>query len=323
MYAPFVWDMHGCPSRTPGNDLTFALEKYRQAGFDAVTVNVADSFYELDAAIRTLASFRDQLAEHSADYVFAGTLEELKSARASGKLAVCFDVEGALSLGTQLDLVDLYYELGVRWMAFVYNLRNEAGYGCHDDPDLGLTPFGRRLVDRMERVGMIKCCSHTGYRTALDVFAASSKPTILSHSNPRALVDHERNVPDEVLRACAATGGVVGINGVGIFLGSRQPTVDDYFRHLDYVVQLLGPAHVGIAFDSVFPRTTGEETDFHVERRTDYWPPSKGYDHPLTILGPELLPSVVAKMREAGYPQSAVEGILGGNFARVAQQCWK
>ena len=321
--GPLVWDMHGCPQRIPGNDLPYALERYRAAGFDAVTVNVADSFYVLEDAIHTIASFRAQLTAHPERYLLVRSVRDLEKARAAGKLAVSFDVEGALSLGTDLDLVDLYYDLGVRWMLFVYNLENAAGFGCHDPVDRGLTAFGRKLVERMERVGMIKCCSHTGYRTALDVFAASTKPTILSHSNPRRLVDHERNVPDEILKACAATGGVVGINGVGLFLGSPEPTATDFFRALDYTVELIGADHVGIAFDSVFVPPSGAKGEYQGERRTDYWPPSKGYTAQIAILGPEALGGVVEQMVAAGYPKDAIAGILGKNFARVAAACWR
>ena len=233
-----------------------------------------------------------------------------------------FDVEGARSIGDRLELVDLYYDLGVRWMAFAYNLANQFGAGCHDDSDAGLTPLGFRLVERMERVGMIKCCSHTGYRTALDVFGASAEATILSHSNPRALVDHERNVPDELYRACAATGGVAGINGIGLFLGSDRPSAADWFRHLDYVVELIGPEHAGIALDAVFPAHDGDDGSLD-NMRADYSQPEKGYRGGIRWLDPEVLPELIGAMERAGYPQSAIEGICGGNFKRVAEACWR
>jgi membrane dipeptidase len=319
--APFIWDMHGCPSRTRGNDLTSTLERYKRAGFDCVTVNVSDADYRLEDAITTIASFRKQIADRPERYILVDTVADLYAARPTGRLAVSFDVEGVVSIGESLDLVDLYYDLGVRWMAFVYNRSNLAGFGCHDERDGGLTPFGRRLVERMERVGIIKCCSHAGYRTALDVFVAGGKPTILSHSNPRSLVDHERNVPDEVLKACAETGGVVGINGVNLFLGSDKPSARDVFRHVDYVVQLIGDDHVGIALDTVFPRSEGEETDFVQSRRPDLWPPDQGY--PATFLGPEILGEMVTLMNDAGYSAPAIARILGGNFARVATECWR
>jgi len=314
--------MHGCPPRAEGADLSRVLERYRAAAFEAVTVNVGDSFYELGDVVATLASFRRQLALRPERYALIARFEDLRAARETGRLAVSFDIEGARSIGERLELVDLYYDLGVRWMAFAYNLGNQFGAGCHDPSDGGLTPLGRRLVERMDGVGMIKCCSHTGYRTALDVFAASAKPAILSHSNPRALVDHERNVPDEVYRACAATGGVAGLNGIGLFLGRAEPTAEDWFRHLDYVVELLGPEHAGIALDAVFPAHAGDDGSLDALRE-DYWPPEKGYRGPIRWLDPEVLPELISLMERAGYPRSAIAGICGGNFARVAGACWR
>ena len=317
-----IWDMHGCPPRGAGSDLCLVLERYRSAGFNAVTVNVGDSYYSLDDVVTTLASFRAQLARHPERYLLVDRADDFATARERGLLAVSFDVEGARSLGERLELVDLYYALGVRWMAFAYNLGNQFGAGCHDASDAGLTPLGRRLVARMEEAGMIKCCSHTGYRTALDVFAAGEKPAILSHSNPRALVDHERNVPDEVYRACAAGGGVAGINGIGLFLGSPEPTAADWFRHLDYVVQLVGAEHAGIALDAVFPAHAGDDGSLDALRE-DYWPPEKGYRGGIRWLDPEVLAELIALMKNAGYPEDAVKGICGGNFLRVARACWR
>jgi len=317
-----VWDMHGCPPRGEGSDLGIVLERYRAAGFDAVTVNVGDSYYDLEDVLATLARFRKQLAARPDRYLLVDRASDLPRARELGLLAVSFDVEGARSLRNCLELVEVYYALGVRWMAFAYNLGNQFGAGCHDAVDAGLTPLGRRLVERMEATGIIKCCSHTGYRTALDVFAASSKPAILSHSNPRALVDHERNVPDELYRACAATGGVAGINGIGLFLGSDAPSAADWFRHLDYVVDLIGAEHVGIALDAVFPAHAGDDGSLDA-LRADYWPPEKGYRPGMRWLDPEVLPELIGLMERAGYPAAAIAGICGGNFLRVAEACWR
>src|SRR3546814_1364261 len=104
----------------------------------------------------------------------------------------------------------------------------------------------------MARVGMVACCSHTGYRTARDVIEYSRNPVIFSHSNPRALFDHPRNIPDDLMLGCARTGGVVCLNGIGIFLGNNDTSTENYFRHMDYAVQLVGAAHVGIGLDYLF-----------------------------------------------------------------------
>jgi membrane dipeptidase len=311
--------MHVCAPREPGRDLLKALGEYRAAGISMVAVNIADAGYTLEQATRTLASYRAQIALHSDKLLLVHGVRDIAEAEQSGRLGVCFDVEGAFSLGTQVDVARLYYDLGVRWMAFAYNRKNAFGFGCHDEVDEGLTALGRELVRAMDEIGMIKCCSHTGYRTGREVFELSKRPCILSHSNPRELVDHPRNVPDEVMTALAQTGGVMGINGVGIFLGKKSPTVDDLFAHVDYAVNLIGAEHVGIGLDFI-TEATHELAGIVADR--NYWPEGYGYHPPINILGPAVLPSLAERMKNAGYPDAAIGGILGENFRRVATEVW-
>jgi membrane dipeptidase len=138
-------------------------------------------------------------------------------------------------------------------MLMAYNLASPVGGGCMDPEDGGLTAFGRSLIDEMERVGMVVCCTHTGHRTAADVLSRATRPVIFSHSNATAVHHHARNIDDGLIKACAATGGVIGLNGIGEFLCPLGADMTEAFvMHCDHVVQLVGPAHVGLAFDHVF-----------------------------------------------------------------------
>ena len=154
------------------------------------------------------------------------------------------------ALNGDVGMVDVYYRLGVRQMLFAYNRNNKAGGGCHDE-DIGLTPFGRDVIREMNRVGMLVDCSHSGHRTTMEAMEASTAPVIFSHSNARRLCDHERNIRDDQIKGCAATGGVIAVTGVGRFLGPRGPVVEHLVEHIDYMVELVGPAHVGLGMDSV------------------------------------------------------------------------
>ena len=169
-----------------------------------------------------IAQFRRWLAEREDQYVLVGTTDAIERARRERKLAVMFDIEGMNAIADQPSLVQFYYDLGVRWMLVAYNWRNGAGSGCQEAEDGGLTAFGRQVLDEMVRVGMVACCSHTGHRTTMEVMEYSRNPLIFSHSNARSVHEHPRNVRDEALKACAAMGGVVGINGIG-----RRQSRDD------------------------------------------------------------------------------------------------
>ena len=194
--AGLVWDNHACLPLRDIDEFLPQLSRYRASGVDVVTVNIGDSLVPLERMIRTAASIRHFVRANPDRYLLGETTADLREARASGRLAVCLDVEGVQALGPQVSLVEFLHGIGVRWMLLVYNRRNLAGSGCHDPDDEGLTALGRAILAEMDRVGMVKCCSHTGYRTAREILDATDRPVIFSHSNPRALRDHPRNIPD-------------------------------------------------------------------------------------------------------------------------------
>jgi membrane dipeptidase len=204
-------------------------------------------------------------------------------------------------------------------MLIAYNRNNKAGGGCQDD-DTGLTATGRAILDEMARVGMVLCCSHTGYRTSLEAMEYSSNPVIFSHSNPRALKDHERNIPDELIRACARTGGVVDINGIGIFLGDNDISTETVLRHVDYVAQMVGAEHVGLGLDYVFDRS---ELDEYLRAHPEIFPPEKGYGDAMAIVEPERFPKIAEGLLKMGYTDGQVQGVLGENNLRVATKVWR
>jgi membrane dipeptidase len=166
---------------------------------------------------------------------------------------------------------------------------------------------------------MIKCCSHTGYRTAREVFELSTRPTIFSHSNPLALRDHPRNIPDDLIEACAKTGGVVGINGVGIFLGDNDIRVETLVRHIEYVAELVGPQHVGFALDAVLDP---DGMNAALTQNVHLWPPQFGYKPGLAFFQPEGLPDLAEALVAHGWTEADIRGVLGENLLRVADAVW-
>ena len=315
-----VWDHHACLPLRP-NDPAFLpqLARHKAAGFDAITVNIGFGEQGPEEHLRMIAALRHWLMARPEEYLLLLEADDVERARSTGRLAVGFDIEGANAVGDQLSLIQLYYDLGVRWMLMAYNTSNRAGGGCQDE-DGGLTNFGRAMVAEMERVGMLLCLSHTGHRTVREVLAMATQPLIFSHSNCSALHPHPRNIPDELIRACAATGGVVGINGVGIFLGKNDISSETYARHLDHVVQLVGPAHVSIALDYVFDMRELEE---HLEKMKGTFPPGLGYEMGARFVPPEQLEEIVVTLQGWGYSDADLTALLGGNLLRLAKQVWK
>jgi membrane dipeptidase len=314
-----VWDNHACLPFGKVREFLPQIGRVRKAGVDVVSINIGDSNVTLEAQMRMAAELRSFILAHPSEFVLIAKVGDIARAKAERKLAIFFDVEGGYAMDDQLSILQLYVDLGVRWMLLVYNTKNRIGAGVHDAEDDGLTDFGRKAIAEMDRVGLVKCLSHTGYRTARDVLEATGKPTIFSHSNPRALRDHPRNIPDDLIRGCAKTGGAVCINGVGIFLGDNDIRTETLARHVDYVVQMVGADHVGLGLDYAFDQG---ELDAHLAANPNIWPAEWGYRPGIKFVAPEQLPELTELLLRRGYREDDVRKILGGNLLRVAEAVW-
>ena len=314
-----VWDAHAGVFPDPKVDLTL-LNDWRDNGVDYLSINVGFDIMDWQRTLTTLAAYRRWVLARNDRFVLAGTLTDILGAKREGKLAVAFDIEGMNALNGDINMVGLYHALGVRQMLFAYNLNNEAAGGCHDT-DVGLTDFGRAIVREMNRVGMIVDCSHASYHTTMDIMAESTMPVVFSHSNPIVICDHQRNIRDEQIKACARTGGVVGINGMGIFLGDNDISNETMLRHICYASELVGADHVGFGFD--FSPEIDLDIGTILRSRPDYWPAGQRYDTPgIKHAGPSQLPDLVDGLNDRGFSGREVRGILGENFRRVASVAW-
>jgi membrane dipeptidase len=316
--SPVAWEQHCCLPLEAGCDIG-PLRRYLAAGVSYASVNVGFGPHDIEATMRVLSSWRRQVQAEE-DLVLATSVQDVLAARPAGRLAVGFDLEDSNPLGGEIGMVGAYYDLGVRSMLLTYNGENLAGFGCHAPEDTGLKPFGRAVVAEMNQAGMMVDVSHCGYRSSMEAFELSRAPVIFSHSSMRALWDHERNITDDQARACAATGGVIGINGVGIFLGENDATAAAMARHIDYAVQLVGPQHVGVGTDYVFDN---DDLNRELARSPQLFPESYRRWGRVDFVPPEQLVPLEAELAGLGYPPGDIAGIMGGNFLRVAGQVWK
>jgi membrane dipeptidase len=311
------WDNHAGYGYAGPQDVAL-LDHWRSAGVNYLSINVGYDPVPWSTAVRAIADYTKGI-ESRPDTILCPTFADVQRAWSAGKLAVTYDLEGMGALNGDLSMVELYYRLGVRQMLIAYNLNNDAGGGCHDT-DRGLTDFGRSVIREMNRVGMVVDCAHSGIRSGLEAMKLSTKPCIFSHANARALHEHERNITDEQIKAVAATGGVIGVNGVGFFLGDGPATAEALVAHIDYMAKLVGPEHVGIGLDYDPP---GNAPGLDKPTSDKYWPPRQ-YPGGIqtTFLAPSALPQVAHQLRSRGYKEQAVRDIMGGNFMRVASQVW-
>lgn len=315
-----IWDNHACMPLRP-NDGAFLpqLRRARDSGVAMISLNIGCMEQTPAEHRAVLAWFRQWLGQRSDNYQIITSISDISDARANGRMGIIFDIEGARGIGGRLDNIGDYYVDGVRWMLIAYNRENLAGYGCYDDEDRGLKPFGRDMIREMNAWGMTVCCSHTGERTARDVLDASSRPAIFSHSNCGAVHKHRRNISDDLIRACAAQGGVIGINGIGDFLcASGEDIVAAYIRHVDHAVQLVGPDHVGVALDYCYDK---QELLDYLETMKHSFP--EGFSSEIRMVAPEDLLAIVAGLSGLGYDEASLRKILHDNWLRIAEANWQ
>ncbi|KQU36208.1 MULTISPECIES: dipeptidase [unclassified Rhodococcus (in: high G+C Gram-positive bacteria)] len=315
-----LWEQHTCLPLYADTDIT-ELARYEAGSY--LSVNVGYSPHT-KASATELATTWSARALADGRFLPARSVADIDEARRRGLRALAFDLEDSAPLDGDLDNVRYFVELGVRSMLPTYNHANAAGCGCLDAVDTGLTAHGRDLIRAMNEAGMAADGSHCSRRTGLDIAATTSRPMIYSHSNFAALWEHPRNITDEQARACADTGGVVGINGVGIFLGVNEPErradrVRAMADHVEYGVDLVGIDHIGVGSDYSF-----DHEDFNTELALHPEAFSEEYTRygALQWVPPEDTHTLPAVLAERGWDESAVAAVFGGNFRRVADAVW-
>lgn len=317
------WEAHTCLPLHPQASFE-PLERYRALGVHYVSINVGMDMNPLSQILPVIAAFRARLAADPYRYLLPRKVSDIEGARSNGQLAVGFDLEGARPLLEQPAMVALFRDLGVRQIHFAYNRNNAVAGGCHDTPQ-GLTALGRRMVEAVNNAGVLMDCAHTERRSSLDIMTHSRHPVVFSHANPLSLAKHGRNISDEQIRACAATGGVVCISGVSPFLGVDQPCAQDVARHAAYVANLVGAKHVGIGLDIGFSQSGLSDDPPQPFDPGHWWPASAGYGQGIrgiTYTPVDTWAALPQALQAVGMPDADIRGVMGGNMARVARHVW-
>lgn len=295
------------------------LPRFAAAGFGFLSLTVGMDWTPLHETMHHIAAERARFQRESDRYVLAFTVGDIRRAKREGKMAVGFSFQGTNPLDRDANMVEVFHALGVRQMLLTYNEKNHVGDGCHERTDSGLSRLGVKVIEAMNRVGVILDCTHTGYRTTMDAMEVTTSPCIFSHSNAKAVKAHDRNIADDQIKACAKTGGLIGVMGVGMFLAENDASPAMMANHIDHIAKLVGPQHVGIGLDFIYYMDS-MLARFSANR--DRYP--EGYvQPPWHIFSPEDLPSLVEELLRRGYSDKDVAGILGENYLRVAQAVWK
>ncbi len=233
-----------------------------------------------------------------------------------------------------LDRLYLFHQLGVRVMQPTYNYRNFMGDGNLETEDAGLSHLGRDAVRLLNELGIAIDISHVGDKTSRDILDLSSQPVLATHVDARALTPLPRNKDDDLLRAVAESGGVVGVSVYGPMLWdgdrNRRPDMDDFMRHLEHITALVGIEHVGFGTDIPVSADLRRTAQIATNRRlwsgiSDYGD-CFGHDIPARYIeaanNHAKLPNITAALLQRGWAEADIEAYLGANFARALGQIW-
>jgi membrane dipeptidase len=296
------------------------FDRYMQSGFSYIGLAIAGEFTSLETTIRYMARHRAKIQSEPDKYLIVNKAQDILTAKQQNKLALGFWLQGSNPLANDINMVETYYRLGIRSILLSYNTRNAIGDGIIEKIDGGLSKLGIKMIEEMNRVGMLIDLSHGGIKTSLDAIEASQDPIIFSHSNAQGVAPHIRNLTDEQIIAVSKKGGVIGINGASPLLGSEKSTSSKIVDHIDYIANLVGTEHISLGLDLVYFQ---EILDMFYARAGEVFYP-KGYVTGVTdSFQPEKIDELIETLLTRRYSEAAIKNILGANFLRVVTQVWK
>jgi membrane dipeptidase len=290
----------------------------RQGGVDAVFATVA-SLEDTGQAVTRVAQWLRAGEDPAMPVRVAISVAEIRAAKAAGDTAVVLHFQGSAPLQPGPELVGAFARLGVRVIQPTYNYRSAAGDGCCEPENAGLSIFGRALVTAMNQHRIAVDIAHAGVRTSLEAIEASTQPVICSHANARAVCEHPRNLPDEVIKAVAASGGVIGLCAFPSFISPRpRPALDQLIDHAVHIAGLAGAEHVGLGLD--FADEGEEEYDFYGYDERYY--PRPPWVWPRGIEWFHQCSDISTALQARGFSKDEAAGIMGTNFLRVLARIW-
>jgi membrane dipeptidase len=258
--------------------------------------------------------------EQTDRFAICKSFAEIRAARAEKRIALLVTMEGVEPVGEDLNLLRVFYELGLRAVGLTHARRNAAGSGGifapSGSPRDGLTAFGREVIHECERLGIVVDLAHINPKGFEDVVEITTKPLIVSHTNVRKFYDIERNISDEQIKIIGQRGGVVGVNAILISQSQEKSTIDHYIDHIEHVIGLIGINGVGIGFD--FCEYLFEQLPVNVRQQLAAKLTQPYFVPDLTNHSQSR--NLTRRLIERGFSDRQIEKILYGNWMRVLEQ---
>lgn len=307
----------------------------KASGMDAVNVTlgyVAGDMDPFEHSVREVGVWNARLRNHSADLLHVLTAADIERARRLGKIGIIYGFQNSAMMGNDASRVEIFADIGVRVIQLTYNPANQVGGGAMAPEDRGLTPFGREIVEALNRNRVMVDLSHSGERTCLEAARHSRQPISINHTGCRALTDLPRNKTDEELRLVAERGGFVGIYFMPFLSPDSVAEPGDVVAHIDHAVKVCGEDHVGIGTDGG-TTAVDDMTAYRariakeIAQRRAAGIGAAG-ENPDTLpfveklSGPGQFHDLIRLLETRGYSSARIEKIMGLNFLRYAREVW-
>jgi len=329
--------------RTAGGQVD--LPRLREAGMRAPFFALyVPTYYKGSEAVRRTLQLRDAMQQlfdaHPDQIELALNAADVERIVKAGKISAMLTIESGHAIADDLAALRMFHRLGVRSMTLTHFRNNNWADSSTDNPQHnGLSEFGREVVREMNRIGMIVDISHVSDKTFYDTLAVTTKPVIASHSSCRALVDVPRNMTDDMIRALAKNGGVIGINFGASFLSQKDVEAS---RRVFAARAAVEPNLNGKALDEFAKQDYLETYSVMKPNQATIEDAAVHIDHVVKLVGVEhvgigsdwdgistvpagledvsKMPALTALLLQRGYSESDVKKILGGNFLRIMRQ---
>ena len=320
------------PFNTPGStDSPLTPEMVANAKASGITaVNLTVSASTFADTFRQMAYWENELQAHPDVLMKVYSLADIRRAKETRRLGLIYGFQNATMLEGDVANLDHFQRFGVRIIQLTYNDRNILGDGCLEPANAGLSRYGRDVVTRMNELRMVVDLSHCGLQTTSDGIAASTKPVAITHSGCRGVFDHPRSKTDDILRALANKGGVIGIYMMPFINAQGQPMAADLIRQIEYAVNVCGEDHVGIGSDlSITPHVVDADYEARhrkfVEARKQRGiaaPREEDFMFVKDLNTPRRLEQIADQLLARKHSPARVEKIIGGNWMRLFSEIW-
>ena len=299
------------------------FQEMRNGGVDCVNATIV--YWE--TARETLSEIGKwhRLFERHGDLIMpARTGGDVRRAKELSKTAITFAFQHCSPIEEDIDLVEIMHKLGARFMQLSYNNQSVCATGCYENEDTGITRFGRQVIREMNRVGMVVDMSHSSERSTLHAIEISERPITITHANPKSWHPALRNKTDDVLKALAKSGGMLGLSMYPFHMKDKSDcTIESFCEMIERTVDLMGIDHIGIGSDLVQGHDNevvewmrngrwSKEIDFGEGTESD-----AGWPDPVSwFTSNQDFPNIAMGLRNHGFTEDEVTRIMGGNWLR-------